>query len=105
MPLDSLFEAYEQNNKYYSVLLGENGDPAFASKLKNSIKPTIMQIFANNPNVDQKEMDYILEYTLSAMIGIMSYSFKQTNALTNDKLHELITRLMEQGVMKQLPLK
>jgi hypothetical protein len=46
-------EVYEQNNKYYFVLLGENGDPAFASKLKNSIKPTIMQIFANNPNVDQ----------------------------------------------------
>lgn len=105
MPLDSFFELYKQNNKYYSVLLGENGDPAFASKLKNSIKPTIMQIFSDNPNVDQKEMDYILEYTLSAMIGIMSYWFKQTDVLANDKLHELINRLMEQGVMKQLPQK
>ena len=105
MPMDAFFQVYKQNSKYYSVLLGENGDPAFASKLKNSIKPTIMQIFASKPNVDQKELDYILEYTLSAMIGIMSYSFKQTNALTNDKLHELITRLMEEGVMKQLPLK
>ena len=85
-------------------MLGENGDPAFASKLKNSIKPTIMQDFRSKPNVDQKELDYILEYTLSAMIGIMSYWFKQTDALANDKLHELINRLMEQGVMKQLPL-
>ena len=105
MPLDAFFELYKQNNKYYSVLLGEDGDPAFASKLKNSIKPIIMQIFADKSNVDQKEMDYISEYTLSAMIGIMSYWFKQPDPLTNEKLHELINRLMEQGVMKQLPLK
>jgi len=104
MPLELFFELYEQNKKYYSVLLGENGDPAFAGKLKNSIKPTIMQVFADKPDVDLKELDYILEYTLSAMIGIMSYWFKQTDALANDKLHELINRLMEQGVMKQLPL-
>ena len=104
MPLNGFFELYEQNNKYYSVLLGDRGDPAFASKLKNSIKPTIMQVFAYKPNVDQKELDYILEYTLSAMIGIMSYWFRQSDALANDKLHELINRLMDEGVMKQLPL-
>ncbi len=104
MPLDGFFELYEKNNKYYSILLGEKGDPAFASKLKNSIKPMIIQVFAEKPNVDKKELDYILEYTLSAMIGIMSYWFKQTDALTNDKLHELINRLMEQGIMKQLLL-
>lgn len=104
MPLDTFLDLYEQNNKYYFVLLGENGDPAFASKLKNAIKPTIMQVFSNRSNVDQREMDYILEYTLSAMIGIMSYWFKQTDALEKEKLHELVYRLMEQGVMKQLPL-
>lgn len=104
MPLDAFFELYEQNNKYYSVLLGEKGDPAFASKLKNSIKPMIMQVFVDKPNVDKKELDFILEYTLSAMIGIMSYWFKQTDALPNDQLHQLINRLMEQGVMKQLQL-
>ena len=102
MPLKGFFELYEQNNKYYSVLLGDKGDPAFASKLKNSIKPTIMQVFANKPNIDKKELDYILEYTLSAMIGIMSYWFRDTDSLENDKLHKLMNRLMEHGVMKQL---
>jgi len=104
MPLDAFFELYEQNNKYYSVLLGEKGDPAFASKLKNSIKPMIMQVFVDKPNVNKKELDFILEYILSAMIGVMSYWFRQTNAIAYDKLHQLINRLMEQGVMKQLSL-
>jgi len=103
MPMNAFFELYEKNNKYYSVLLGDSGDPAFASKLKNSIKPIIMQEFTNEPDVDQKELDYILEYTLSAMIGIMSYWFRQTDKLPNVKLHELINKLMEQGIMKQLP--
>lgn len=103
MPLDMFLKLYEQNSKYYSVLLGDNGDPAFASKLKNSIKPTIMKIFADKNDIDQKELDYILEYTLSAMIGIMSYWFKQTDPISNDKLFDLIYRLMGQGVMKQLP--
>lgn len=102
MPMDAFFELYERNNKYYSVLLGDSGDPAFASKLKNSIKPMIIQEFANTPHIDQKELDYILEYTLSAMIGIMSYWFRQADKLPNNKLHELINKLMEQGVMKQL---
>jgi AcrR family transcriptional regulator len=104
MPLAAFFELYKQNNKYYSVLLGEKGDPAFASKLKNLIKPMIMQVFVDKPNVNKKELDFILEYTLSAMIGIMSYWFKQHDALSNTELHELINRLMTQGVMKQLPL-
>lgn len=102
MPMDTFFDLYKQNSKYYSILLGEGGDPAFASKLKNSIKPVIMQFLDNNPNVDRKELDYILEYTLSAMIGIMSYWFKQSEPLSNEKMHELIYRLMEQGVIKQL---
>jgi AcrR family transcriptional regulator len=104
MPLEQFFELYKQNIKYYSILLGEKGDPAFANKLKNSIKPMIIRIFDDKQNVDRKELDYILEYTLSAMIGIMSYWFKQSDALPNDKLHELIKRLTEQGIMKQLPL-
>jgi len=103
MPMDAFFELYEKNNKYYSVLLRDGGDPGFASKLKNSIKPIIMQEFTNEPDVDQKELGYILEYTLSAMIGIMSYWFRQTDKLPNVKLHEFIHKLMEQGIMKQLP--
>ena len=104
MPLDSFFELYEKNNQYYSVLLGDKGDPAFASKLKNAIKPNLMSVFAEKEGVNLTELDYIIEFTLSSMIGIMSYWFTQPNRLSNEELFELIGRLMEQGVMRQLPI-
>lgn len=103
MPTNTFLELYENNSKYYAVLLGDGGDPAFASKLKNAIKPIIIQKFANKPTVNQQELDYVIEYTLSAMIGMMSYWYRQTDKLPSDQLHELIRKLTEQGVTRQLP--
>ena len=102
MPIDMFIKLYEQNSKYYSVLLGDNGDPAFVSKLKNSTKPLIKQAFSENNKLDAVEFDFVLEYVLSAMIGIMSYWFRQNKVLPAERLVELIYELMENGVMKQL---
>lgn len=104
MPLDVFLSVWEQNAKYYSILLGDKGNPAFARKLKNSIKPTIMKVFEDKPDIDLKEIDYILEYTLTGMIGIMSYWFIEEKTLSRDRLFNLIQRLMEDGIMKYLPL-
>lgn len=104
MPIEGFLKLWEQNAKYYSVLLGDKGDPAFASKLKNSIKPLIMKSLEDKPNIDREEMNYILEYTLSAMIGVMSYWFRKEDASYQDQLFMLIHKLMEDGVMKHLPL-
>jgi len=102
MPMNTFLELYEKNSKYYTVLLGDGGDPAFASKLKKAIKPIIIQEFANKPTVNQQELDYVVQYTLSARIGMMSYWYRQTDQLTSDQLHELIKKLTEQGVTRQL---
>lgn len=102
MPLDMFLKLYEQNAKYYSVLLGDNGDPAFASKLKNSTKPTLKQAFSENHDLDSTELDFILEYVLSAMIGIMSYWFTHEKVLPAEDLIALIYDLMQNGVMKRL---
>lgn len=102
MPLDMFMTLYEQNSKYYSVLLGDKGDPAFASKLKNSTKPVIKQAFHEKFNIDPIEFDFILEFVLSAMIGIMSYWFRQDKILPAEDLVSLMYDLMENGVMKRI---
>ena len=102
MPMDMVMDIYEQNTKYFSVLLGERGDPAFASKLKNVIKPILMTRFLDKSHDKQVELDYILEYTLTAMIGIMSYWFSKADPLPKEQLYELMHRLMIEGVLKQI---
>ncbi|MDP2844258.1 MAG: hypothetical protein Q8O06_11565 [Acetobacterium sp.] len=37
MPMNTFLELYEKNSKYYTVLLGDGGDSAFASKLKKQL--------------------------------------------------------------------
>lgn len=102
MPLDMFMALYEENSKYYSVLLGDNGDPAFASKLKNSTKPVIKEAFLGKYNIDPIEFDFILEFVLSAMIGIMSYWFREDKILPAEDLVSLMYDLMENGVMKRI---
>jgi len=101
IPLNMFMKLYEQNSKYYSVLLGDNGDPSFASKLKNATKPTLKQAFFTS-NIDPIEFDFVLEYILSSMIGIMSYWFRENKVLPVEKLIALIGELTENGVQKYL---
>ena len=102
MPLDEFLKLYELNSKYYSVLLGDNGDPAFAGKLKNSTKPILKNAFSKGDDTEDMELDYILEYTLSAMIGIMSYWFLKKKELPAEDLIKLMYELVQNGVMEKL---
>ncbi|KAB3535263.1 TetR/AcrR family transcriptional regulator [Alkaliphilus pronyensis] len=102
MPLDMLMKLYEKNSKYYSVLLGDNGDPGFASKLKTSIKPILKQELIQYNDLDPIEFDFILEYILSAMIGIMSYWFRNDKKLPAEDLIRLIQDIMTNGVTNRL---
>lgn len=101
LPIDMFLKMYERNNQYYSVLLGENGDPAFAGKLKKAVKPIISEAFMVK-SIDKAELDYILEFVLSAMIGILGYWFKENKVLSVEKLIALIYDLMENGALNRL---
>jgi AcrR family transcriptional regulator len=41
--LSSFMDLIARRFKYYDVLLGDNGDPAFQRKLKNSLKSSLIQ--------------------------------------------------------------
>ena len=98
LQLDLFMKLYEKNNAYYAILLGENGDPAFASRLKQAVKPMIGETFLLH-NVAPLEVNYISEFILSAMIGIMGYWFRENRSLPADRLIALVYDLMEGKVM------
>ena len=93
---------YMERSKYYVVLLGENGDPAFQGKIKNILTPVLKQFYVNNSHVDDFELDYTIEYTISAMLGVLNYGFRRDNNPPIEKLILLIYSLMSEGVMKKM---
>ena len=104
LPIDSFIKLYTRSSKYYTVLLGDNGDPAFAGKMKNGIKAKLLaQLSAEEPC--GLEIDYALEYILSAMIAILTYWFKNNENVPKEDLVRLMYRLMSSEGLYQLAMK
>lgn len=56
----------------------------------------------DHTSIDCAKLDFILEYTLTAMIGIMSYWFNHESTMTREDLHKLIRTLSQEGILNQL---
>jgi hypothetical protein len=52
--------------------------------------------------VDNYELDFTLEFMLSAMIGVLSYWFRLDTIPPRDKLIKLMYELMDNGVIHKL---
>jgi AcrR family transcriptional regulator len=91
---------YQERCNYYSVLLGDNGDPAFQGKFKNVFRPLLMQLFSNYNTEDDFVIEYKIEYVLSTLIGVFHYSYVKGNNPPVEKVVQLIYRFMFNGVIK-----
>jgi AcrR family transcriptional regulator len=100
--IHSFMQLYQEKYKYYNHLLGENGDPAFQRKLKNSLKSSIIQALEIKGNIDLVEIDFMLEYILSGMIGILIYMFQQKPNLPEEKIVSLQYALMQGDMLNKL---
>jgi AcrR family transcriptional regulator len=102
IPLDFFIKNYLENSQYYVVLLGNNGDPAFQTRIKDSVKPVLRDMILQDKTVNLLEMDYIMEFVLSAMIGVMGYWFTQTKTITFEALINLMYALFQNGPFNQI---
>lgn len=76
LPLKHLIEVYSRNKKYFVVLLGKNGDPAFHEKLKNVYK-ALLRPRLQSLSSDDFILECTLESAVCAFIGVMTYCFTQ----------------------------
>jgi hypothetical protein len=94
MPIDEYVDFFKQHQEFYVVLLGENGDPKFSSKIKHSIKQTLLNHLPENNGPLSNHTDYILEYLLSGMIGILVYWLSHPNQLSEYEIISLMREIM-----------
>ncbi|MCD8502875.1 MAG: TetR/AcrR family transcriptional regulator [Bacillaceae bacterium] len=101
-PFEAVINVYLQHSNYLKVLLGDHGDPAFQGRMKKSMKPMIKERLIAQGIKDDIELDYRLEYALSAMIGVLNYWFKTEKQLNIEELLKLLMEISTEGVMKKL---
>jgi len=99
LPLKHLTEVYSRNKKYFGVLLGKNGDPAFQEKIKNVYKALLRPHF-QSLGADDFILECALEYAISAILGVMTYCFTREEDPDIEKMVQLLWSLMNDGVMK-----
>jgi AcrR family transcriptional regulator len=102
LPIDMFVKMYEKNRKYFIILLGDKGDSSFQSKVKSNMKEMVKKILVSRGIADDYELDFTLEYMLSAMIGVLSYWFKLEVPPPKDRLLSLMYDLMNHGVTHKL---
>lgn len=91
---------FRKNEEKIFTLLGKNGDPGFQGKFKESIQVMLIR-FWNLPG-EWEHVDYLLEYTYSAMIGLMAKWYENGNDLTDEEFLKMAQGLVANGVLGYL---
>ena len=91
---------YEEKGNYLSVLLGENGDPQFAQKMK-----TIMRLALSNAfGLSEKDIHtaYIFEFGLSALIGTLTYWYNNQREIPSKEMVKLTKSMLATGLLPEI---
>lgn len=90
--LDGLMKLYRERFGRIHRLLGVDGDPGFARRLKDGLKRSISRLTAGQDA--DPELDLFLEYELSGLIGLLSYAADRGFDLADPGLMALAYRAM-----------
>lgn len=91
---------FKKNEDKIFTLLGKNGDPRFTGEFRESIQAMLIQ-FWNLPE-ESENLDYLMEYAYSAMIGLMVKWHENGNDLTDDEFFKMAQGLVANGVLGYL---
>lgn len=99
----NLFDFFNENIESLSVLLGENGDVYFQSKLKAILKNSINdRLKLEDIDFSEDTIDFTLEFFISGMIGLILYYFSQNKEPNVDALKKISNTVLIQSGIKDL---
>ena len=77
--IESLALMYQVEGDYLGTLLSVDGDPHFVAKMKSAVTPALVKRFGLR--ADDARTDYICEFGMSAIIGMLTYWYNQGMSL------------------------
>ena len=98
--IQKLANVYETKGDYWGTLLGENGDPYFAQKMKAIMRPALINAFG----LPEKDLHtaYIFEFGLSALIGTLTYWYNNQREIPSKELVRLMTSMLATGILPEI---
>jgi len=97
-------EFYQKYSKYLKILLGSNGDPLFAHKLKAIIKKNLLELLKGVELQKVSYLDYIVEYVASAQIGVLTYWLQNEMELPMEVIGDLLKKMSLLGPIGYMKL-
>lgn len=89
-------DVYEQNAKYFSLLLTK--DYVFAERMKDTLRPHMMEALGLDP---QNPMDrYAVEFGMAATIGSITYWYQSGKDISSEELIAFIGDGLTCGVLQ-----
>ena len=97
--LEKLFlKIFQQEDRYIELLFRNQHDYILAEKIKTELI-SLMKEKCVASNIDFQNLQYLLEYQISAVLGIIRYWFQTDKKLAEHELIEMIYHISTQGVL------
>lgn len=96
-PFISLFQYLNENAQAFRALLGDQGDPSFAKKMKQIFGETIgNRIITLTPLAkDNAFQQYLLAFWTSAILGVIQQWLENCEEQTVDEMAHIHFKLLE----------
>lgn len=91
---------FKKHEEKIFTLLGRNGDPKFTNEFRENIRSTIIQFWNLSEKIEH--LDYIIEFSYSAMIGLMAKWYENGNDLTDSDFFKMAQGLVANGLIGYL---
>jgi AcrR family transcriptional regulator len=91
--LVKIFEHVRDNAKFYRVMLGKNGDPVFAEKIRKYIQKRILRSLPVDLQKDEMSIDLYVSYSSSASLGAVLWWLEHDMPYTSEEMTKILHQL------------
>lgn len=87
--MQAIFEFFERNNRYVSILFGSHGDLEFTHKAAENLKPIWIEYFFQIGDYASAEVDLLMEYYISGILSMYQKWFFDPKGVTLERMIQL----------------
>jgi AcrR family transcriptional regulator len=92
--LARMLEHIRRNARFFRVMLGKNGDPVFAAKIRQFVQTRIRRSLPEALLSDENSADLYLSYISSGAVGALSWWLEHETAYSPEQLAAILYRFI-----------